>query len=127
MKPEFTYDETDGQEKPIGPVEELSDNLKEYLATRYELTVLKTSQKVSIVASVAAFGAIVGLLGLLFLLFILIASGFYLSELLGSYGHGFAALSGVFLIAAVILYIGRKKLIMKPVRDSLIKAMFDED
>jgi len=113
--------------KPLGPVEELSDNLKEYLATRYELTVLKTSQKVSIVASAAAFGAIVGLFILLFLLFILVACGFYLSDWLGSYGHGFAALSGVFLILALIFYLGRKKLIMNPVRNVLIKAMFDED
>jgi len=127
MEQERTTEEENTDKKPLGPVEELSDNLKEYLATRYELTVLKTSQKVSVVTSVAAFGAIVGLLAMLFLLFILIAAGFYLSELFGSYGHGFAALSGVFLVLALIVYLGRKRLIMNPVRNLLIKAMFDED
>jgi hypothetical protein len=127
MELEKDINEENEEKKPLGPVEELSDNMKEYLATRYELTVLKTSQKVSIVASAAAFGALVGLFILFFLLFILIACGFYLSDLFGNYGHGFAALSGVFLLLALIFYIGRKKLIMNPVRNVLIKAMFDED
>lgn len=112
---------------PPTPIEEFNDNLKEYLATRYELTVLKASQKAAVVGAAAAFGAIVGILIVMFLLFIFIAAGFYLSEWLGSYGHGFAALSGIFLIAAVVIYFGRKKFIMTPVRNSLIKAMFDED
>jgi len=115
------------KKSPPTPIEEFNSNLKEYLATRYELTVLKASQKAAVVGSAAAFGAIIGILVVMFLLFIFIAAGFYLSDWLGSYGHGFAALSGIFLVAAVIIYFGRKKFIMTPVRNSLIKAMFDED
>lgn len=113
--------------KPQTPIEKFNDDLKDYLATRYELTLLKTSQKISIMASVMTFGAIMVLLGILFLLFLFVAAGFYLSELLGSFSLGFLCLSGVFLFFGLILFLGRKKWIFTPIRNGLIKAMFDED
>ena len=118
---------TTAEKKEPTPIEEFNENLKEYLATRYELTVLKTSQKVSIIASFAMFGVILAILGVLFLLFICLAGGFWLSTLLGSYELGFLTLSGVFLVFGIILYSMRKKYILTPLRNRLIKEMFDED
>ncbi len=109
------------------PIEKFNDDLRDYLATRYELTVLKTSQKAAIVASVGALAALLGVLVVLFILFISLAGGFYLSELVGSYGHGFAILSGIFLVLGLIVYIARRKWVLNPVRDHLIREMFNED
>lgn len=122
------YEEhTSEPRKEPTPIEDFNQNLKEYLATRYELTVLKTSQKVSIIASFIMFGSILAILGVLFLLFICLAGGFWLSTLVGSYELGFLILSGIFLLFGIILYAVRKKYILTPLRNRLIKEMFDED
>jgi ABC-type Fe3+-siderophore transport system permease subunit len=109
------------------PIEKFNDDLKDYLATRYELTLLKTTEKVSVIASAATFGVVLAIIGVLFILVICLAAGFYLSELLGSYGHGFMALSGIFVVIGIILFLGRKKWIMTPIRNYIVKEMFNED
>lgn len=124
---ESNEENTAEAKKEPTPIEDFNQNLKEYLATRYELTVLKTSQKVSIIASFAMFGSLLVILGVLFLLFICLAGGFWLSTLVGSYELGFLILSGIFLLFGIILYTVRKKYILTPLRNRLIKEMFDED
>lgn len=115
------------EKEEISPIEEFNQNLKEYLATRYELTVLKTSQKVSIIAALATVGGILALLASLFILFVSFSAGFYLSSLVGSYALGFLILSGVFMLLGVIVFVVRKKWIIVPMKDYLIKEMFNED
>lgn len=115
------------EKEEVSPIEEFNQNMKEYLATRYELTVLKTSQKVSIIAALATVGGILALLTMLFILFISFSAGFYFSELVGSYALGFLILAGFFLLLGVIVFVVRKKWIIAPMKDYLIKEMFSED
>ena len=108
------------------PIEDLNDNLKEYLSTRYELMVLKASEKVSVIGSIASVSVILGIFLILFILFISVSAGFFLSEMTGSYGMGFLLLSCIFLLLFFFVYLVRRKWIIEPIKNKLIREMFDE-
>ena len=108
------------------PIEDLNDNLKEYLSTRYELMVLKASEKVSVIGSIASVSVILGIFLILFILFISVSAGFFLSEMTGSYGMGFLLLYCIFLLLFFFVYLVRRKWIIEPIKNKLIREMFDE-
>lgn len=110
-----------------GSIDQLQESLKKYINTRYELAALKAAEKVSVVGASAVSGLLIGVMLLLFLLFISVAAGFYLGALLGSTSLGFLVLAGFYLLVGLVLLAGKKKLIIGPVRDKIIKEMFDED
>lgn len=108
------------------PIEDLNENLKEYLSTRYELMMLKASDKVSVIGSIATVSAILGVFLVLFILFVSVSAGFFLSDLTGSYATGFLLLSSIFLFLFMFGFLVRKKWIINPIRSKLIRAIFDE-
>ena len=108
------------------PIEDLNENLKEYLSTRYELMALKASEKVSIIGSIASVSAILGIFLILFVLFISVSAGFFLSDLTGSYSLGFLLLSSFFLLLFFVVFLIRRKFIIDPIKNKLIRAMFDD-
>lgn len=108
------------------PIEDLNENLKEYLSTRYDLMVLKASEKVSIIGAIASVSAVLGILVILFILFISVSAGFFLSDLTGSYSTGFLLLSSIFLLIFALIFIVRKRWIINPIKNRLIREMFDD-
>ena len=108
------------------PIEDLNENLKEYLSTRYDLMVLKASEKVSVIGSIATVSVILGIFLILFVLFVSVSAGFYLSEMTGSYASGFLLLSTIFLFLFIVVFMVRKKWIIEPIKDKLIRTMFDD-
>lgn len=108
------------------PIEDLNENLKEYLSTRYDLMVLKASEKVSIIGSIATVSVVLGIFLILFILFVSVSAGFFLSDLTGSYATGFLLLSSIFLLVFILIFIVRKKWIIEPIKNKLIRAMFDD-
>ncbi len=108
------------------PIEDLNENLKEYLSTRYDLMTLKASEKVSIIGSIASVSVILGIFLILFILFVSVSAGFFLSDLTGSYATGFLVLSSIFLLVFILIFMVRKKWIIEPIKNKLIRAMFDD-
>jgi hypothetical protein len=49
--------------------------------------------------------------------------GFYLSALLGDTFSGFGIIAGFYLLISIILLIGRKRLIEKPLRNKIIRKL----
>jgi len=109
------------------PIEDLNDNLKEYLNTRYELMVLKASEKVSIIGAAAVASTILVIFAVLFVLFGSLAAGFFLAAWIGSYGLGFLVLAGIYLSLFLLVLLVRKSWIIRPLRNKLIQQMFDEN
>lgn len=108
------------------PIEDLNENLKEYLSTRYDLMVLKASEKVSVIGSIATVSVVLGIFLILFILFVSVSAGFFLSQLTGSYATGFLLLSSIFLLLFILVFMVRKKWIIEPIKNKLIRAMFDD-
>ena len=110
-----------------GKIENLTKNIKEYVNIQVEIAKLKTLNKASIVGAKIAFGFIAALMVLLLLIFGSIALGYYLSILTGSIYTGFLIVTGLYLIIAVILFSGRKNLIINPIRNILIRQILSDE
>ncbi|HKC66859.1 MAG TPA: phage holin family protein [Bacteroidia bacterium] len=109
------------------PFEKLTDNLKEYVNTHYDIITLKATQKAANVGSHTVALLLIGMIVSLFLLFINIAVGFYLSALLHNSYAGFFIVAGFYLLLTLIFIIGRKKLIIHPLRNFIVKQILNDE
>ncbi len=107
-------------------VEGLSDNLKRYINTNYELLKLETTEKTSVIGSSTISILLVGLAGITFILFLSICAGYYFSTLVGETYLGFAIVAGFYFLLTILLLLGRKKLITTPLRDKIIRKLFQQ-
>ena len=107
-------------------VEHLSEDIKEYVNTRYELLELKALDKMSVVGSEIISAMLVALFGFLFIAFISAAVAFYLSSVIGDTYSGFFIVAGFYLVVGVIIVVGRKSIISKPLKNLIIKQVFDD-
>ncbi|HEY1038451.1 MAG TPA: phage holin family protein [Bacteroidia bacterium] len=104
-------------------LEETVENIKEYVNTRYELTVLKTSDKVAHTGSVALSYLPVVFLTVLTVFMLSFALGFYLNTVFHSEYYGFLVVGGGYFVIGLIVLMVRKNLIAKPFRNKIIKEL----
>lgn len=105
-------------------LEETVDNIKEYMNTRYELAVLKTSDKIAHVGS--GFFSFLPVIFLTVLTIIMLSFGlaFYLNVELESQYTGFLLVGGGYFVIGFLLICVRKKLLAKPIRNKIIRELF---
>jgi hypothetical protein len=114
-------------EKTFAKVEELADNFKEYVNTRIDAVKLGAAEKSSVVIANVAAGLIAGLVFLFFLGFASFALALFLGDVLGKQWAGFLIVAGVYLVAAIIVWTARAKIIQVPVMNALIHQLFRND
>jgi len=105
-------------------IEETVDSIKDYLNTRYELAILKASDKLAHIASnIGSFIPII-FLTVLSILLLSFALAFYLNKVLMSEFQGFIIVGSSYLLIVCILAAMRKNSIAKPMRNKIIKELF---
>ncbi len=109
------------------PFEKLTENLKEYVNTRYDLVTLKVTQKVADVSAQSIEFLLVATVISMFFFFINMALGYYISSLLGNSYSGFFIISGFYLLVTIIFLIGKKKLLINPLRNRIIKKILSDE
>jgi hypothetical protein len=107
-------------------IEDLTESLKKYVNTSYELSKLEAIEQISILGGLLFGGLLIGLASCMFLFFISIAIGFYISPWIGSNFGGFAIVAGFYLIIGVIFFAVRKKVIERPIRNLIIWRIFSK-
>ena len=107
-------------------LEELSDSLKQYLLLNIEIIKLEATNHVSAIGSTVASSLVVGISAFLFVFSLSIGLGFYLSALLGDSYSGFAIIAAFYFLLAIILFLGRKRLIERPLRNKIIEIILEE-
>jgi hypothetical protein len=105
-------------------IEELIDNLKRYSVSTVELIKLETVDRSSTILSNLISKAIIGLIIVLFLFFVSLGICLFLSEYFANTYLGFGVVAGFYLLLGIILLIGYKKLLVKPIRDKMIQEIF---
>ena len=108
-------------------IENLAKNVKEYVNIQVEIVKLSAINKLSILVAKIAFVFTVAFLSLPFIIFGSMALGYYLSTLTGNIYTGFLLVTGLYLIIGIILFSGRKSLILNPVRNLLIKQILSDE
>jgi hypothetical protein len=117
---------TNTMEEP-SKIENLANNVKEYVNIQVEIVKLNALNKISIIGAKIAFGFIAALMTLLLLLFGSMALGYYLSTLTGSTSTGFLLVTGFYLIIGILLYSNRKSLVINPIRNLLIRQILSDE
>jgi len=104
-------------------IEEVTQSLKIYVNTNYQLAKLQATERASIVGSGLIGGIIIGIVGIFFILFMSVGISFYISSVLGNDYSGFGIVSGFYLLLGIVLIIGRKKMIENPIRDKIVRKV----
>lgn len=107
-------------------IEELIVSLKSYTTSTIEIIKLEAVERTSSIAANFISGLIIGLVVVLFAFFSSLGICLYLSELLDNTYWGFGIVAGAYLLLGIVLIIGRKKLLNKPIRDKFIQELFQE-
>lgn len=110
-----------------GKIEELTDSLKSYVTTNLELIKYQAIERATVIIADLITNIVVGLLLLFFLFFISLWACFYLSALLGDTYSGIAIVAGFYLLLGIIIFLIRKKMIIKPMRNKIVQNIFQED
>ncbi|MBA2612067.1 MAG: phage holin family protein [Bacteroidetes bacterium] len=105
-------------------IEETVDSIKDYVNTRYELAVLKASDKVAHIGSNAVSFVPIIFLSVLTAFMLSFALAFYLNTVFVNQYYGFLIVGGIYFVIAFFLICVRKKLIAKPFRNKIIKELF---
>lgn len=105
-------------------IEELIVSLKSYATTTIDIIKLEAAQHTSTLLANLISKLIIGLVIILFSLFLSFGISVYLSELLDNNYLGFGIVAGVYLLLSIILIAGRKKLLIKPISDKIIRELY---
>ena len=109
----LTDDKTPRNDSLIG-------NLTGYLDTRIDLIRLEAQEKVKNVFVGVVHGVALGILGLLFVIFGSIYLGFALNQALNSPSAGFGLVATLYLVLAVLFFVGVDKKVFQGVADKLL-------
>ncbi|MBS1735729.1 MAG: hypothetical protein JSS98_03900 [Bacteroidetes bacterium] len=112
-------------EKSQTSVEELFYKLKDYGDTRLDLLKLKSINKTAGFLSTVITSLVVFMLFFLVIIFVSIGLALLIGQWLSNYYYGFFIIAAIYLIAGLVLYANKTKLIKTPVSDYLIKDLMD--
>ena len=98
----------------------LISNLTGYLDTRIDLIKLETQEKVKGVFVSSVHGVALGILGFLFVIFGSLYLGFVLNDALDSPSAGFGLVAALYLVLAVLFFVGVDKKVFQGVADKLL-------
>lgn len=110
-------------EKETNSIEDLLQKTGDFLETRVELMKLQAVDKATGIGSSLVSSIILIIVVSLMLITLNIGIAVWLGNLLGEVYYGFFAVSGFYLLIAVLLYLFRHTWLMKPMQDILIKKM----
>ena len=109
----LTDDKTPRNDSLIG-------NLTGYLDTRIDLVRLETQEKVKNAFVGTVHGVALGVLGFLFIVFGSIYLGLVLNDVLNSPSAGFGLVAALYLVLAILFFVGVDKKVFQGVADKLL-------
>lgn len=120
MKPENLEPE------PPSHLEELVDHVKDYIDTRSELIILKTTDKVASASGIAVSYLICIFLFVMVLVLLSIGAALWIGKALGDSFSGFFLIAGFYLLLLLIFFLGRSSLIKKPIANKVINEILND-
>lgn len=112
-------------ENQSSPVESLIDRVKSYVETRIDLLRLKAIDKSSSFLSLLISMIVVILVSFISIMMLSVGIALLLGDLLGKSYYGFFIVGGLYLIAGLVLYSLREKILKVPIADKMIKNLMD--
>jgi hypothetical protein len=113
-------------EKVFEKAEGLAASVKEYINLRIESLKMTAAEKTSAVAANIIAGALALFVGLLFVVFASVALALALGVWMGHLWAGFLTVAGLYLLAGIVVWTARGRLIRFPVMNALIRQLFTD-
>ncbi|MFO7868735.1 MAG: phage holin family protein [Bacteroidales bacterium] len=104
-------------------LEELIGKLTTYTNSTIEIVKLETAQRTSSIIAKLISVLIIGVVISLFVFFLSLGVGMYLSDVFDNTYLGYGIVTGFYLLVAIILIVGRKKLLINHMRDKIIQEI----
>jgi hypothetical protein len=114
-------------EKAFAKAEEIAGTLKEYINNRIESAKLVVVEKTSAMIAALMARMILMMLAFFFLLFTGVALSIFLGDRMGNGWLGFLVVAAAYLLAGMIVWLGRERLIRRPVMNKMIRQLFNKD
>jgi len=114
-------------EKAFEKVEELADNIKQYVNNRVDAVKLTAAEKGSALIANLIAGLIVATVFMFFIVFASISLSLLLGNWIGSSWSGFLIVAGMYLLIGTIVWTAREKIIRLPIMNALIQQLFGEE
>ncbi|AXY74049.1 hypothetical protein D3H65_08665 [Paraflavitalea soli] len=114
-------------EGPMTGIHELAAAAKEYVNTRVDSMKLKAAEKTSLIISDLVAGAIVAVVFLFVLVFGSIAGALALSAWIGKPWSGFLVVAVIYLLAGIITWGAKERMIRIPVMNKIIHQLFKNE
>ncbi|MBC7915256.1 MAG: phage holin family protein [Pyrinomonadaceae bacterium] len=118
--------ETQSQTQDKKATPDLLALLKEYIATKVELTRLTVIERLTVVTANLITDSFVLITGLLTFLFASFTLALYLGEEFGSYALGFGIVALIYLALALTMFFIKDKLVDKYLHDFMVKRIFNK-
>jgi hypothetical protein len=114
-------------EEAFAKIEELAAHVKDYVNVRIDLVKLNAAEKTSSVMANLIAGTVVAVVFFLFFLFVNFSIAYALGEWVGKTWAGFLIVAAFYLVAAIIVWMARGRLIRMPIMNSMIELLFKND
>ncbi len=106
-------------------VEELTDHVKGYVDTLYELTVVKVTQKAADTAAFAITGLVIFVFSILVLFIGGIGIGWWLGRAIDNMAGGFLIVTGFYLVCLFFVILVGKKTIVPMIRNRIVRKLYE--
>lgn len=113
--------------KNIETIERIVREIKEYINLQKEFVRLDLISKLTIMLSALIVGALLFVMGMMVILFLAIAGGTLLGDWLGSTALGYALVSLLLIVMAVVVYCSRRRLFVRPITRFLSNLFFSNN
>jgi len=108
-------------------LEELTENISKYVKTNLDLIKYQATERSCAIGSKLIMNLVLLIVAGLLILFVSLGISSYLSEYYGNSSVGFMAVAGFYFVLGLILLIGRRSLMERPLRDELIRNLLSRD
>ena len=108
-------------------INDLSDNIREYIETRIDIIKLETADSGASAVSSMMSWSIILLIGFLFVFTLTIGIGIGIGYMADNFAVGFFIITAFYLIVGLLLYFNRTRWLRKPFINIIIKNIYDDE
>ncbi len=109
----------------LSSVDETVEYAKIYLEQQVDYFHLEASKRMAKTTSHLVTLAIISFLAFMVILFLSVALGLLIGQAWGSYGLAFLLITGVYALAAILIFFFKKQIVTNPLTKMIISEMLD--
>ena len=114
-------------EDTFAKVEDLAAHVKEYINNRLESVKLSVAEKSSRLLSILIAITIALLVLIMFIIFASIALAYAFAKLTGEFYWGFLIVAGIYLLAGILVWTLKEKIIQLPIMNGILNKLSNEE